>query len=356
MNGSEYYRCPHCFTVVRPGEYHMQCSNRKCTGDREIDTEKCILLGVDPHGPNPITTQHHIVRNGNVCDVCGAVLKTRLCPKCHHIIRTELAAGDLNAVMFLAPHNCGLSHYMVSLVRVMHNVAKREFNGNLKAADGMVYDCMQKQYLSYISRGMVIPSSKSPPEPIVYNLNCASKNLTLVFVDVACNKYGLPNLNRGSDIEGIMRESSGIVLLIDPETEETTHASANILFHITELLHDSEEIDADGKITIPLAVVLAKADLLMTGDNPLLGPWSSVHMARLPKELDDLSFTQIDMEVREIVKRISGEETVETAESYRENMFFAVSAIGYTPVEGSLTRGIEPFRVEDPLIWLLGRR
>lgn len=349
-------RCPHCFSVIDSEKCHMGCSNERCTRGREVDIERCALLGVDPDGPNAVITRYHIVRDGKVCDICGSPLRMRLCPKCHHRISMKMSVDNLKTVMFLAPHNCGLSHYMTSLVKVMYNIAKNEFNGTFKPADSTVRDCMEKQYFCYINNGLVIPSSKSPPEPMVYSLSCGKNgDLTLIFVDVACDGYGMPKLDRGSDIEGMILDSSGIILLVDPESEKTTKASMNILSHITDLYKDSDRIDKFGNISVPLAVTLAKIDLLSTGEKPLLGPWSAINIGRLPGTVDDISFGQIDVEIREIVKRLSGEYMMELTDSYKENMFFAVSAIGYNPVDGHLSNGIEPFRVEDPLIWLLGR-
>lgn len=333
----------------------MQCTNVKCTRGNEIDVERCLLLGIDPNGKDAIIARHHIVRNGKTCDVCGNTLSMRLCPKCHHRIPVKMSVGNLRTILFLAPHNCGLSHYMVSLVKVMRDVAK-EFNGKFTSADSTVDECMRKQYFNYVDNGMVIPSSKSPPEPMVYSFTCGMNgDLTLIFVDVACDEYGMPKLDRGGDIEGMILDSSGLVLLIDPESEETTKASKNILAQITDLYRNSDRMDEYNRITVPIAVTLAKSDLLSTGDRPYLGPWSAVNISRLPGIVDDISFGQINAEVKEIVRRISGREMIDLTDCYKDNLFFAVSAIGYAPVDGRLAYGIEPFRVEDPLIWLLGR-
>lgn len=358
MNNAPGYRCPHCFSILGMNDYHMTCTDEICmkAGSRiERDPERSSLFGIDPNGPDALPAVRHIVRKGDICDRCGKMLKTRVCPRCHHDIPAGAWDNYRNTIMFLAPLNGGLSHYTVSLIDQLSS----EFKKNLKPSDSETMECIRKNYRKHIDNGRVIPHSSAPSEPIVYYLNDNKGRpvtLTLVFVDVSCGDDGIPHLDHGTDIRGMIAEASGLVILLDPVTESEVGHTLGILKHVTDLLAASNRMDADGNINVPLAMVVTKCDLLMEDEKCMLGPCSALHIGRDPMVFDEDVFMQIDSEVREIVRRLADNEILNIAQTYSQNQFFAVSAIGYNPVGGSLPRGVIPFRVEDPLIWLLTRR
>ena len=364
-NNDLKYRCPHCFSIIGKKDYHMVCTDKNClvvNGITEVDIERSTTFGIDPSSPDAKDAFHHIVRSGNVCDICGRTLKIRVCPRCHHAIPPGAIDDFRNTIVVMGPLNGGLSHYIVSLVRQMGRILEVEFNGkgHIHAADEEIRGRMRENYESRINMCMTIPHSKSPSEPMVYylSLNTDDKivNITLIFIDVASDDNGMPKLDHGSDIEGMISEASGIILLIDPDTESEMHYSLGILSHLTDLLKSSRYVDRNGHIDVPLAVTMTKCDLLMDGDKPLLGRPSTIHIKRPCGSVRNPHIPQIDAEVREIVRRGNGNELLDLAESYSQNMFFAVSAIGYNPDNGTLPHGIVPFRVEDPLLWLIERR
>ena len=351
------YRCPHCFSILGMNDYHMTCTDEICLkvdDTMERDPERSSLFGLDPNGPDALPAKRHIVRKGGVCDRCGKVLKIRVCPRCHHDIPAGAWDNYRNSIMFLAPLNGGLSHYTMSLLDQL----SYEFKRNLRPSDMETLENVRRNYRKHIDSGRVIPHSDAPSEPIVYYLNDNSGNpvtLTLVFVDVSCGQDGIPHLDHGTDIRGMIAEASGLVILLDPATEYENGYTLGILKHVTDLLVASNRVDAEGNIDVPLALVVTKCDLLMEGERCMLGPCSAIHIGR-EQGFDEEVFMQIDAEVREVVRRLADREILNIAQTYSRNQFFAVSAIGYDPVGGSLPRGVIPFRVEDPLIWLLSRR
>ena len=128
-----------------------------------------------------------------------------------------------------------------------------------------------------------------------------------------------------------------------------------MLTRITELLRTSHVVSASRKISIPIAVVFSKIDAFyrMLGDgHPLLrqpdtGPFYDEANGRDTDEhlralLTDLDADDIDAHLRS---------------HYKEFRYFAVSSLGAEPDYDRKTidpGGVRPFRVDEPLLWLLG--
>ena len=77
-------------------------------------------------------------------------------------------------------------------------------------------------------------------------------------------------------------------------------------------------------------------------------------MPRERGKIDRDNFRQIDAELNEYLRRAVSRDFIDTVEGFERHCFFAVSALGCNPEGSILNRGISPFRVEDPLIWMLG--
>ena len=53
------------------------------------------------------------------------------------------------------------------------------------------------------------------------------------------------------------------------------------------------------------------------------------------------------------LRRNAGQEFLDEVNKYTTHQYFAVSALGSDTAEGKLIKGVEPYRVEDPVIWFL---
>jgi hypothetical protein len=166
--------------------------------------------------------------------------------------------------------------------------------------------------------------------------------------------------------------ASGIVYLVDPmqvkyinqrinvDNKPAVGPSANdLLNNICQIIRSNKKIKNKDKIDIPIAVSLTKSDVLFKipeneeEDKVLIGLNSSLHIPREYGKYDKENFDQINAELEEYIRRTLGPDFIQTVRGFQNYSFFAISALGCNPTGSTLPRGVSPFRVEDPFLWLL---
>jgi hypothetical protein len=128
-----------------------------------------------------------------------------------------------------------------------------------------------------------------------------------------------------------------------------------VVNRLAELLRERRGLSPGKRIDTPLAVVLAKIDTL-TDLLPAHSP-----LRRAGEHLgyyDESDGLLVHEEVAAWLSRWYGEEFVTTvANNFATYRYFAASALGAEPETKVRLRAsrVNPIRVEDPLLWILGR-
>ena len=127
-----------------------------------------------------------------------------------------------------------------------------------------------------------------------------------------------------------------------------------VLNRITELLRVSHQVKASRRVTVPLAVVFAKMDAffpVLGGNHPLLAKPSA-----LPG-YDESAGQDTHEHVRALLHEYGADDIdAHLMHNYATFRYFAVSALGAEPDYATRevdAGGVQPFRVEEPLLWLL---
>lgn len=386
------YICPFCFNSFNLNNIHYQCVNRSCTRmfiraidedkvdngrayrstteDEEIDVEKSTFLGKDPDGKDAVKTKQHIVRNSSgICDVCHRPVHKRLCPVCHNPIPPEAEGGKNRIFVIIGPKGSGMSHYTSVLINQLKNSFAQEFDAIVVSAS----DRTTMKYREYYFKRLYEDRQKLPSddehslrEPMIYYVRFPDKKLpgaTLAFFDSA---------DKGIRLESFISNASGIIYLMDPlqipyvnerlRTDNKPKSSEDIVETISVIsrtIRSAINITPNSKIPIPLAMAFTKSDVLMKvpendeEEKVLFGPGSSLRIPRERGICDKENFVQIDAEIYEYLKRSVPKEFINIVNGFEKHCSFAVSSLGWNPDGTILDRGISPFRVEDPLIWLL---
>jgi hypothetical protein len=166
--------------------------------------------------------------------------------------------------------------------------------------------------------------------------------------------------------------ADGILLLLDPlqmpgarglaaadtrlPTPGTTDDEpANVLENVTDLIMATQVKKPNERISKPLAIVFTKMDALL-GDlkdtSPLLRP---------PPEtpyFDDRDSLEVHTEMQRLLARWNGSRIDQIAQlNYRHYRYFGVSALGESPTPDNRVsgRGIRPYRVTSPILWILAQ-
>ena len=396
------YICPCCYGSIDLSQIHYSCTNPECTKafletcsaselrrygsrykpDEEIDVEKSEYLGLDPRSPEAVTTREHIIRgslNGS-CDVCKSKNTIKLCPKCHTPITAGAEENGTTIFVIMGTEGCGKSHYLASLIKSIEEIYPGEFRIPFTAASEKTVLKFDKEYRSRVFlEGKCLPPTPSyditdTRDPLLYELGGENHAIhrTVAFLDTSGADLDLGNKLSFLNVSTYISGASGIMFLVDPmqlpkvrerlglpTVEGQFPDMADTLNYISEIIRDKNKLRTKDDIEIPLAVVLTKVDLLMRSANgaededALFGPESSLHIERERETTDTVNINQVGAEVEEYLRRNAGQEFLDEVNKYTTHQYFAVSALGSDTAEGKLIKGVEPYRVEDPVIWFL---
>lgn len=396
------YICPFCFNDVDMERIHYQCTNPSCTerflkglegsarkfygrgrGDREVDPEKTVFLGRDPAGPDPVTTERHIIRNASGdCDICRRPAYLRLCPVCHNPIPQGAEEEGSAVFVILGPKGVGKSHYIAVLIDRLRNSFAKEFGATMTAATddtSLIYRDVYYRRLFEEGRKLApTPSFEDDDrarEPMIYHLRFIDgdrpKTYTLAFFDTAGEDLVSSGRIMGLSLNPFISRAAGIVFLVDPlqipYVNKRIHVDGKpapgedvetMLANIANTIRVNRRMSSRERIGIPLAVALTKSDVLMKApedgeeEKVLFGPNFAVHIERERGRYDRTNFEQISAETEEYLRRVVSDGFTQTVKEFEDHCYFAVSALGSNPTGSVLKRGVSPMRVEDPFIWL----
>ena len=144
-------------------------------------------------------------------------------------------------------------------------------------------------------------------------------------------------------------------ITVPPAAVRDAEPPLNVLARITELLRANSGISARRRISTPIAVVFSKIDAFyrMLGDgHPLLRqPATGPHY-------DDAAGRDTDEHLRALLTELDADDIdVHLRSHYKNFRYFAVSSLGAEPDYAGQridAGGVRPFRVDEPLLWLLG--
>ncbi len=387
----EMYVCPFCCKSVDTDRFHLVCEDPNCTAKfiaraggndkkmrisafhpgMEVDVEATLRMGIDPKSAKAVVTPNHIVyfsRDGK-CDICHKPAARRLCPICHGPIPEDSGNGS-NIIAVLGAAKSGKSHYTASLIEVLQSDYCREYNARMDPAvprTAEVFDILRDRLREGDDK------VECTSEPMVYYITRSdgenvSKH-TLAFFDTAAadleSEGHLQAVSTGSLISG----AAGLLFLVDPLSFPKVREILRLPpvpqpDYVGRLKEIADTIrlrrhQRKKEVDVPLAVVLTKVDALMRmssspeEDSILFGPESALNIPRERGVYDRTNLMQIDAEVEEYLRRIAGEEFIKAVERFVPHSFFAVSALGHEASPHSIP---VPFRVEDPMIWMMNRR
>jgi hypothetical protein len=165
-----------------------------------------------------------------------------------------------------------------------------------------------------------------------------------------------------------LANSDGIIFLLDPLQipavrnlvgDSTQLPSENtdpqeIIGRAASLIRQMRQMSPTEKITAPVALAFSKLDVI----RPLFEPSSPVHQASRHEGFFDATDAQrVNDNMRAYLAQWVGAGLDLFLQHNFENYsYFGLSALGSAPdAHGRLPFGVTPFRVEDPLLWILYR-
>jgi GTPase SAR1 family protein len=382
--------CPFCFRKVDSSRLAYQCAGRgniECK--KEEDEARVRLTG--SHLETYPTFLPTPGRNASTnCPKCGGPAKRRACPQCHTALPIDFVDSKSPMIGLVGAKNSGKTVLMTVLVKQLRETVGLRFGADIRIAtdnpDGHqgLSDYQASRELPLYSQGTLPPTTdkqgtgaRQRTTPIVLRWRQESARLmrgqglrstVLSFVDTAGED--LNDIDTAFTLE-YLSVCDALIITLDPFALPGARARLNlpegairvgddvpldVMSRITELLRTEYKVKSKKKIKLPVAIVFTKIDAFYPGldrTNPIMGRPSGLpayedadgqavheHMLAL---LHEWNAADIDMHLRL---------------NYSDYRYFGVSALGAEPDYQTLSvapGGVQPHRVEDPVLWLLSK-
>ncbi|MBS2970688.1 zinc ribbon domain-containing protein [Metabacillus sp. KIGAM252] len=318
------------------------------------------------------------------CDKCGSQADVRICPSCHSNLPSTIADYEDYIIAVIGAKQTGKSHYISVLIDSIQNSIGSAYNCFLKPENDDTirrYNTNFRDPLFKHKTTLEVTSSATGTDadvkkPLLYTLSFSgegifgTKVITLALFDTA-----------GEDLkdEKIMAQhvryishSAGVICLLDPLQLESVrdqihekglpvnlprldneNSVNDLLNRTTNMIRNLLKMKVSKKIEIPMALSFSKMDAI----KPLLDPGSKLHQPSRHTDqrgFDTVDFEGVSNEMKALVQGwTQGNLTNLLEHNYKHYAFFGLSALGMDPGTDSRVEKIEPFRVEDPFLWLL---
>ncbi|MBA2323317.1 MAG: zinc ribbon domain-containing protein [Pseudonocardiales bacterium] len=387
--------CPYCYNRINQNQLAYQCLGRgvpggpkKCT--KSVDSVRQELTNinvpsfptftVEPRGPLLPTPRQA------PCPNCLGVTGVRACPLCHTPLSATFLGSKSPLIGMVGGKGAGKSVYLSVLNHELRTTVRRRFHadirlcGDQQGGAGAPRQWLETYEDELFKQGKLFAqtarSLNGVRAPVVMEWRQPRRKLgletlsstVLSFYDAAGEELTTQEDVHTQKYLGI---ADGLVLLLDPwqlpgALERINVPSAairnaepplSVLGMITDLLRVSHQVKAKSKVKVPLAVVFAKIDAfysLLGGNHPLMAKPTTV----LPA-YDEVGGLDTHEHVKAMLYDYGADDIDALLNlNYTTFRYFAVSALGTAPdyAAGTVDKDcLAPFRVEEPLLWLLSR-
>lgn len=385
--------CPYCYERIRANEILFRCSGRIGPKDRcatSVDDILAARMGdFDPQPPSftaPRWSKHTAVHSD-----CGTETHHRICPHCHSEFPALFGRTDSRLIALIGAKNSGKTVYVTVLLHeLMHRIGA-QLNASVLGADEWTRQQFENEYEDRLySRHELHDTTRTAAaarggrRPLVFTFtigDTARRNgrvgrTVLSFFDTAGEDL---SSERVTDLNvRYLTHADGIILLLDPlqMPGARPHADAdavlpplasgadtpaNVLSRVTSLLYRSLRVPGNRRINKPLAVAFSKMDAFR--DLPEVSPL--LHEPPAGSSFNESESIRVHRHIRALLREWESPSLDNAlASHFARYRFFGLSALGESPrlvkTETTTTqrapdRGIQPWRVEDPFLWLLSQ-
>ena len=381
--------CPFCFRKIDSSHLAYQCAGRgNVDCKKEVDKDRERLTGskvetyptfLPPPGRSASTN----------CPTCGGPAKRRACPACHTALPIDFVDSKSPMIGLVGAKGSGKTVLMTVLVKQLRELVGLRFGADIRIAtdnpDGhrglSDYQASREEPL-YSNRILPVqtgtrstPNARATPVVLRWRQEAARlvggralRSTVLSFVDTAGED--LNDIDTAFTLEYIS-VCDALIITLDPFALPGARSRLNlpkeaiqvdddvpldVVSRITELLRTEGNISNKKRINLPVAIVFTKIDAFyptLDRQNPIMSTapglpayqntdGQSVHEHMLAL-LHEWNAADIDTHMRL---------------NYSNYRYFGISALGAEPdyESGNVAPGgVQPHRVEDPVLWLLSK-
>ncbi|MGH3522480.1 MAG: hypothetical protein ACRDU4_06540 [Mycobacterium sp.] len=401
--------CPYCYHPINQHKLAYQCLGRGVPGGprcakREDELRQQLTNVRTAAYPTFVPASRRLFGNGvktllgsggtSACPHCGGRTGLRACPACHTPLSSIFAESRSPLVGMVGGKGAGKTVYLSVLYHELCTTVRRRFladirlTGDQQGGAGSPRQWLENYVEQLFTHGRLFEqtaeSRNGQRAPVV--LEWRQPQRRLGSPTLGPRRFGTTVLSfydaAGEDLtsqervhtQAYLGVANGLILLLDPwqlpgamgridvpaAAVREAEPPLEVLNRITELLRVSHQVKASRRVQVPLAVVFAKMDAFfpaLGGNHPLLvKPAAPVHHHTMAG-YDEATGQDTHEHVRAMLHDYGADDIdAHLMHNYATFRYFAVSALGATPDYAAKAvdpGGVQPFRVEEPLLWLL---
>lgn len=392
--------CPYCFKHFWNVDAEYQCNNteldlnQKPVCPKEVDEKFSKHWGRD-------VERGHFFKNKTLskslfgatpepaaCDVCGTMSNRFVCPHCHNWLPTSMIEDGSEIISIIGERNSGKTTYFTTLISELEDygdiiglsVSPCSESPDKNSKTSAIYKSNRDRL--FVMKTILDQTQKSKKQtPLIFRLDFTPKDkkkcksVYLVFYDTAGEVF-----HESDTIEEMaqyLSESSGVIMLLDPyqidkikEALELDDSKDDVAdsggMKVLQTLRTS--LAAKGKDAInkmkskPLAIAFSKIDAVVNALAEQNEQIAGIDLKKNSSFLDTGYFSLgeiklCDNGISKFLKdyRVKNVKFEATNNLFEEDkvMLFGVSALGAAPDENDNLTKVVPYRVLDPLVWIL---
>ncbi|MBU2668233.1 zinc ribbon domain-containing protein [Actinoplanes bogorensis] len=378
--------CPYCYKRIDGNRLWYQCTGRGAPGrtgctPKPDDARRQWTGYQDPVRPSfPPSMRLPLGPAKADCPDCGGTSRVRVCPNCHTPLSSNFGATASPLIAMVGAKGTGKSVYLTVLAHELLNGLRRRFGADVRMTGAVkepIRDYVGSVYADQALMAQTAAATNGRMPPTVFewrqeqsrlgNLLTRYRTTFLSFYDTAGED--LNSDDRTRDLT-YLNSADALILLLDPfmipearnqirlpkEAVRSEQPTMQVLDRVTEKLRREQGVRSSGRIKIPVAVAFAKIDAFFD----VLGPDHPLMRAPSAAGPYDETAGQATHEQVKALLHEWGADDIDTHldYNYANYRYFPVSALGAPPdySSGAVDRnGVHPFRVSEPLLWLLSK-
>lgn len=390
--------CPYCFQRFVNTEAMCQCINNEVKMVDGLKVPCCAkeedkALSNNRH-TNGLVSKHIFKTQKSLlssqpkptkCDRCGVESNRFVCPHCHNWLPNEMIYEGAEIISIIGAPSSGKTVYFTALIKTLQNYGFK-LGLSVRAKDEAQNPNERTSVIYSGLKGMLFDDGYLPPQtpkcdyviPLIFRLtssveagkyNKNDRHIYLVFYDTAGESF--------TDIESLtsnvkyLKESSGIILLLDPFSVKSLNnmfkqagivsgeSRGDIAEVLTQLLGS---VDNDKSLrNKPVAVTFSKIDAVVNGLEQI--GESAIPGIDLLRDssfirTNKFSIHEID-QISEALKKYCvdkwgiGQIMQDVGTAFMNYKLFGISSLGAAPNDSLRVSDVKPYRVLDPLVWIL---
>lgn len=378
--------CPYCFRDFNRSDVMFRCNNDNCENIKDDSLSE--FWGqerkIQPAFSNNLGTFARLLDkmpNSATCPSCNRESYSVICPHCHNRIPKPMVEKKGYIISIIGARSSGKTNYITVLIDqlMMHGEKLGELGIMASGISDDSKDNTQNRYANDFYN-VLFKRKELPPQtqvgdkkskvPLIYTIH--NKNvppLYLVFYDTAGE-----NFNERKNIENNVRfldESDAVIFLFDTFAIPYVHEKLNlkqdieleydvILANIIEHFTDGNKEKAAKHFKKPMALAFSKIDAILQNADAFADtsiPGMSLDQNSPYLQGNGVSMSDIDGMsdgIRTALKLWKQGNFINNVEANYKNLkYFGFSALGSAPNDDGTVTSINPYRVLDPLVWIL---